>query len=150
LLRQAHRAAAFRGEQQLDLLRRARSLLAAAGVRSLPMKGAALAGCAYDSPAERPMDDVDLLALERFPDALAALQRAGFEQLEQADHAVALRDPRSGFVLELHCGLASCPELFPFDPEDLWSHRQGDVGAERPSAEDLLYSCRSMPRSSMG
>jgi hypothetical protein len=137
-LRQAHRAAAFRGEQQLDLLRRARALLTAAGIRSLPMKGAALIGSCYDAPAERPMDDVDLLALERFPDALALLQDAGFVVVERADHACALRDPVSQSVLELHRGLATCPELFPFDPEDLWAHRHGEPGAERPSGEDLL------------
>jgi hypothetical protein len=133
LLRQAHRAAAFRGERQQELLRRARALLADAGVRSQPMKGAALVGCAYDVPAERPMDDVDLLALEDFPGAVAALRRAGFVPLEQADHATALRDPASGFALELHRGLASCPEMFPLDAS-LWERRSGDT----PSAEDLL------------
>jgi hypothetical protein len=137
-LRQAHRAAAFRGEQQRELLGRARGLLADAGIRSLPLKGAALVGCAYEAPAERPMDDVDLLALERFDEALAALRRAGFQALEHADHASALRDSASGGVLELHRGLATCPELFPVACDALWSRRLGAPGEERPSNEDLL------------
>lgn len=137
-LRQAHRAAAFRGEQLLDLTRRARALLGAAGIRTLPMKGIALLGFAYDAPAERPMDDVDLLVLEGWEDALARLQAAGFGVLERADHAWALRDPCAGLTLELHRGLASCPEMFPIDGPALWSRRAGSPGEERPSSEDLL------------
>jgi len=137
-LRQAHRAAAFRGEQLLDLTRRARALLAAVGVHTLPMKGMALLGFAYAAPAERPMDDVDLLVLEGWEEALARLVAAGFEVLERADHAWALRDPVSRATLELHHGLASCPEMFPIDGRGLWSRRAGPAGDERPSAEDLL------------
>ena len=138
VLRQAHRAAAFRGEQLCDLLRRARALLATGGIRTLPLKGMALLGFAYDSPAERPMDDVDLLVLEGWEDALARLRAAGFGVLERADHAWVLRDPVSGANLELHLGLATCPEMFPIDARGLWSRRAGPPGEERPSAEDLL------------
>lgn len=137
-LRQAHRAAAYRGEQLSDLARRARTLLDAPGIRTLPLKGMALLGFAYDAPADRPMDDVDLLVLEGWEDALARLQAAGFGVLERADHAWALRDPGSRVTLELHRGLATCPEMFPIDGPALWSRRVGPSGEERPSAEDLL------------
>lgn len=137
-LRQAHRAAAFRGEQLGDLLRRARALLATSGIRTLPLKGMALLGFAYDSPVERPMDDVDLLVLEGFEEALERLRAAGFSVLDRADHAWALRDPVSGSTLELHRGLVTCPEMFPIDARGLWSRRAGPPGEERPSAEDLL------------
>jgi hypothetical protein len=137
-LRRAHQAAAYRGEQLLEAGRRARRLLARAGLRALPMKGLALLGCAYEAPAQRPMDDVDLLLLDGWDEAIATLSSDGFEVGERADHAWALRESASGIVVELHRGLSTCPEMFPIDAEALWRRRVGRGEDERPSNEDLL------------
>jgi len=139
-LRAAHRAALVRGVRQLDLARRALGLLEQAGVRALPLKGAALAEALYDSVAERPMGDVDVLVLDDWPRATRALAEAGFVEDERADHAWSLADPLTGGVLELHHGLASCPRLFPVDADGLWSRSRPAAGQvpRVPSSEDLL------------
>lgn len=134
------RAALWRGVRQLDLLERARGLLAERDIRSLPLKGAAVAEHLYRSVAERPMADVDLLALDDAPRALNVLLAAGFTLLENADHAAALLDASSGEVLELHHAPASCPRLHPLDAAGLWQRSvrgSGQVG-RRPGPEDLL------------
>ncbi len=138
LLRRAHRAAAYRGEQLVETARRVRGLLGQAGLRALPLKGMALLGLAYETPAQRPMDDVDLLLLDGWDEGVALLRSGGFELLERADHAWAFRDLGTRAVVELHRGLSSCPEMFPVDAEALWARRTGRAGEERPSGEDLL------------
>lgn len=139
-LRDLHRALLARGVVQLELARRAQEILARAGVRSIPLKGAALAETYYPSVADRPMADVDLLALEGWPAAMGALHREGFRDVEAADHASALRDPVSGGILELHHSVCSSPGFYPLDAEGLWARSRpvgGQVGRV-PSEEDLL------------
>jgi hypothetical protein len=125
---------------QIQLLARTIALLAAGGVRTLPMKGAVLAETVYDVECDRPMSDVDLLALERWREGLATLLRSGFSVVSEGDHAWALRDSASGAVVELHRSVVSAPGLFPCDLEGLWARRVSGRGqlAFRPSPEDLL------------
>jgi hypothetical protein len=125
---------------QIQLLTRAIRLLSDAGIRTLPLKGAVLAETVYDVESDRPMSDVDLLALERWRDGLALLQQDGFAVISQGDHAWALRERASGEVLELHRSVTSAPGLFPCDVEALWARRLPGRGqlAFRPSPEDLL------------
>jgi hypothetical protein len=125
---------------QVGLAARALDLLAARGIRGLPLKGAVLAETAYDVESDRPMSDVDVLALERFPEAVAALRGAGFTDLVRGDHAWAFRDPAGGGVLELHRSVVSAPGLYPLDPEGLWARSRGGRGQlpRRPSPEDLV------------
>jgi hypothetical protein len=129
-----HRAWLARGLQQLELLARTRDLLLRAGLRSLPLSGGAVAERLYATVGERPMSDVDLLALDDWPAALRVLRSAGYEDEERADHAWSFRAPGVPWRLELHRHLTSCGRLFPLDPEGLWARRAG----EGPSAEDLL------------
>ncbi len=122
------------------MARRVLDLLGRAGIRALPMKGAALAEWLYESVAERPMGDVDVLVLEAWPRAAALLRRAGFRDGLRADHAWTFVEPDSGEPLELHHSVTSCPGLYPLDREALWtSATQGSGQVDRrPSGEDLL------------
>jgi hypothetical protein len=133
------RALLFRGVQQLAALAWASDLLAREGLRSLPLKGGALAEDLYDSVADRPMCDVDLLALDDFGVSRRVLERAGLRAIDVSDHAVALAGDR-GLILELHSSVASCPDLFPGQGEALWARSREGGGQVRrlPSPEDLL------------
>jgi len=93
----------------------------------------------YDSVAERPMADVDVLVLEAWPEALAVLADLGLEEQARADHALAFGAPGGG-TLELHHSVASCPGLHPLDAEGLWQRSSTAEGQVRrqPAAEDLL------------
>jgi hypothetical protein len=125
---------------QVGLAARAIALLDARGVRALPLKGAALAETVYHVESDRPMSDVDVLALERFADASAALREAGFAEVARGDHALALRDPAGAGLLELHRSVVSAPGLFPLDGPGAWERRVAGRGQLRhlPSPEDLL------------
>jgi hypothetical protein len=125
---------------QIGLASRGIELLAARGIRALPMKGAVLAESVYGVEADRPMSDVDVLVLERFPEAASALAEAGFVEVVRGDHAWAFRDPSRGGILELHRSVTSAPGLFPLDAEGLWQRRRAGQRQLQawPSAEDLL------------
>ena len=140
LLASSHREAFVRGVRQLEMAARVERLLAGRGLRSLPLKGAAVAEWLYDSVADRPMADVDLLALDDAPGAERLLAGEGFREIGRSDHAVALLDPVWGGVLELHHSLTSCPGLFPFDAEGIWSRSQPITGqiTRIPATEDVL------------
>ena len=143
-LARAHREALVRGVRQLEMGARAARLLAQAGLRSLPLKGAAVAEWLYPSVADRPMADVDLLALDDPKATERVLQAGGFREMDRADHAVALLDTGCGGVLELHFSPTSCPGLFPVDAEGLWSRSRPAAGqiARIPAPEDvLLHLC---------
>lgn len=138
-LRDAHRAVLLHGTRLLSLALRVQRLLETQGLRALPLKGVALAAAGYVGVAERPMGDADLLLLDDWDPAVAALRSAAFEPGEVADHALSLHDPVTAEVLELHHSATSCPGLFPLDREGLWrrSHLT-DSGLRVPAAEDLL------------
>lgn len=139
-LRDMRHALLARGVVQLDLAHRGRAILERAGVRSIPLKGAAVAEAYYPSVADRPMGDVDLLALDDWGSAATALRREGFRDVEAADHACAFSDPVSGGLLELHHSVCSCPGFYPLDAEGVWARSRpanGQVGRV-PSVEDLL------------
>lgn len=125
---------------QLALAARGLALLEARGIRALPLKGAVLAETVCEVEGERPMADVDLLALERFAEAVDALGEAGFACVVRGDHAWAFRDPEGHGFLELHRSVVSAPGLYPLDREGLWQRRRAGRGQLRvlPSPEDLL------------
>jgi hypothetical protein len=134
------RALLVRTLEQVGLAARCLSLLAARGIRALPLKGVALAETVYDVESDRPMSDVDLLALERWPQGLAVLRDAGFAEVARGDHAWALREPGGREIVELHRSVVSAPGLFPSDPEGLWARSRAGRGqlGRLPSPEDLL------------
>jgi Uncharacterised nucleotidyltransferase len=140
LLRNAMRGSLARGLRLLHLAGRAQDLLSARGVRSLPLKGAALAESLYDSVGFRPMLDADLLVLDSWPDAVEALLEEGYRAAVLADHATVFVCPVTDGILELHRSVTSCPGLFPMDPSALWSRSLPGAGpvSRLPSPEDLL------------
>jgi len=134
------RGALVRGLGQVALAARVLDLLGARGIRALPLKGVVLAEVAYDAESDRPMSDVDVLALERWPEAVAVLQDAGFTEFARGDHAWAFTDRASGTLVELHRSVSSCPGLFPLDADAVWERaRPGRGQLPRVSSpEDLL------------
>ena len=139
-LREAYHEAFSNGVVQLELAARAQKLLEDAGLRSLPLKGAAVAELLYDSVAERAMADVDLLALDDWRASVETLKGAGFREQLRADHAVSFADPVTSGSLELHHSLCSCPGLFRVDPDALWRRSVSGSGQvrRRPCNADLL------------
>jgi hypothetical protein len=142
-------AEALAGRRRADLVRtlgqvglaaRALGRLEARGIRGLPLKGAVLAETVYDVESDRPMSDVDVLALEGWPEGVLALREAGFVEVARGDHAWAFRDPEGSGIVELHRSVVSAPGLFPLDPEGLWARSRAGRGQLRrlPSPEDLL------------
>ena len=87
------------------------------------------------------MSDVDVLVLERFQDAVAALRDAGFAEVARGDHAWAFRDPAGerdrGAPPQRGVGARTSSRS---TAEGLWQRRR--AGRSQlpawPSAEDLL------------
>ena len=134
------RNALVRGVRQLALAARVLDRLDRAGLRALPLKGAALLETLYDSEGDRTMSDVDVLVLDDWPEARRLLRADGFAEGEPADHVAVLREPGSSAVLELHHSVTSSPGLFPLDRDGLWSRSVLGPGQvrRRPCPEDLL------------
>ena len=135
-----HRRLLVRGVGQLDLAARVEAILAVRGLRVLPLKGAALAESLYASVAERPMADVDVLALDGWLSSVRALEEAGFLCAERADHAWSFVDPVTRGLVELHRTVTSCGRVFRLDTEGLWTRARTGTGQVRraPSPADLL------------
>jgi hypothetical protein len=119
-LRQAYLASAHRNLVLLYELRQVIAALGAAGVRTIVLKGAALAESLYGNAAVRPLMDVDLLLeRERLDTAVAVLAAHGFapERPETRTGAAAAYENelllwKSGRVrvpLELHWSLFDSP-----------------------------------------
>jgi hypothetical protein len=134
------RVALVRALGQVVLAGEVMGLLEQSGIRALPLKGVVLAETVCDVESDRPMSDVDILALERWPEAVAFLERAGFVEFARGDHAWAFRAPASETLVELHRSVTSCPGLFPLDPDAVWGRaRPGPRTLPRlPASEDLL------------
>jgi hypothetical protein len=139
-LHDEHRRLLVTAVAQLDTMARVEALLSARGLRALPLKGAAVAESLYESPAQRPMGDVDVLALDDFAASVRAVEEAGFVGAERADHAWSFVDPLTRGLVELHRSVTSCPGLFPLDSAGLWSRARPASGQVRrlPSSADLL------------
>ena len=138
---QAARSLLARGVHQLHLAGGLLRRLEASGIRALPLKGAAVAEILYDSPADRPMADLDLLVLGDVARAVRLFEDdEDFRVVERADHALALRHAPTGGIVELHRSVTSCPGLHPLDATGLWHRRESGTGMVpwRPSSADLL------------
>lgn len=89
-------------------------VLERAGLRSILLKGPALARWLYDDASDRHYNDIDLLVeAARFPDAERALAAAGFRFADHGEHAHAwIRD--DGASVDLHytfSGARASPDL---------------------------------------
>ena len=124
-LAEGRRGTLVRTLGQVALAARTVALLSERGIRALPLKGASLAETVYDVESDRPMSDVDILALERWPEAVGALEAAGFVEFARGDHAWAFTDPTSAGLVELHRSVSSCPGLFPLDADGVWRRSRG-------------------------
>jgi hypothetical protein len=134
-----NRAVLFRSVQQLEVASSLESALSAAGIAVLRLKGAAVCERLYDSPAERPMADVDLLVLGDWTGALRTAEGRGLQAAGRGDHALVFRDPPTGVVVELHHSVTSCPGFHPLDADGIQTRAgAGTTVRLPPSAEDLL------------
>ncbi|MGE0452516.1 MAG: nucleotidyltransferase family protein [Vicinamibacteria bacterium] len=137
-LREAHREDLARTLRLLALGRRAQQALAAAGLRSLALKGAAVTDTALVPAGLRPMGDVDLLVLDDWQAARAVLERHGFVALHRADHAWSFRDADGGGLVELHWSPTSCPGFHPVPVEAAWEASVPGPWLRAPGPEDLF------------
>jgi hypothetical protein len=121
-------------------LERCLAALRATGVRTLVLKGAALALAHYPDPALRPMGDLDLLVSPaQWPAAARALEALDWVVEDTAEHGAALAGP-GGARLELHGALASCPSVFPISFDDVYGRSVALAGFDgrRLGDEDTL------------
>jgi hypothetical protein len=105
---------------------------AEAGIPILFLKGFALAGSVYPSPAQRPMGDLDLaVPHERFGDAAIVLQHLGFTDARPesthsratpglSTHAFAFRNEARKVNLDLHYNILNC-SLWERADDGFWS-----------------------------
>jgi hypothetical protein len=128
---------------------RAIDALQATGIEVLLLKGAALIQEFYPGPGARPIADVDIAVRPtRVPDAVSALQAAGFapvedepERLLATRHSLAFRD-RDGREVDLHRGVLWRPGL----DEEFWRRSYArEVPGTRARildrADQLLHVC---------
>lgn len=154
-LRSAHRGQLVQVLHRLTIASDLQRALLAAGLRSLALKGAALADTLYASPSHRTMDDVDVLVLDDFGAARGVVEGLGYEAAVEGTHAwgfqqIASRDPGGpgteepasrhlGLFVELHATVVSASAAFRIDHEGLWARSRllGDPPRRVPSIEDL-------------
>lgn len=100
-------------------------LLGRAGLRSILLKGPALARWLYDDPSERRYNDIDLLVeAARFRDAERALAAAGFRFADGAEHARSwIR--KDGASVDLHFTLSGIKA----PPDHVWALLSGQTEA---------------------
>jgi hypothetical protein len=158
-LRKLSVANARRSLAQIAELRRLAQLFAAAGIRVLVLKGAALAVQLYGDPGARVARDIDLLVdPDQFAEARRLLRQAGYVQRQgfpSAQRSAAYQrrikeieflDPATGGMVELHHRLTDNPYLLECDFSSLWGEREeinlGDLTvATLPRQRLPLYLC---------
>ncbi len=138
--------------------------LAAARIRVMLLKGAALATTVYDSFAARPMGDLDILVPpEDVARAWQSMVEAGWRKefeggetfYEGHHHLAALVDPKGlGIILEIHRAILPPSGPFLFDETELWRDAApvslGSTEAWVPSRQhQLLHLCAHFAWSNM-
>lgn len=127
-----------RGALQWSEIRRVIPALRSAGIPLRVLKGAVLALTVYEDPADRPMDDLDLLVPpERTDAAVAVLSGLGYERreipslrpgyarrmLKEENYA---GPPPANLLVELHWGLVAGPgSRYRPDMEWFWAPAGG-------------------------
>lgn len=158
-LRKLGMANARRSLAQIAELRRLTQLFAAAGIRVLVLKGAALAAQLYGDPGARVVRDIDLLVdPDQFACAQDVLAAAGYRQRPDLrsprQYAAYLRSIKdleyvhaaTGSLVELHHRLLANPNLLSVPFAVLWDEREelelsGGVVATLSRRRLPLYLC---------
>ena len=160
-LHQAYYASARRNVSLLHQLELVLGQFAAAGVSIMLLKGAALALAVYDSPAARPMGDLDLLVRpEDAERALDLLEGAGYAPVRaetQPGAAIAFENEvmlrRPGPVetaIEVHWGLIDSPYYQHHLPMDWFWRTTIPLTVDRTATQmlgpeaQLLHLCAHM------
>lgn len=141
----------FLHAEQLRLL----SILTAAGVRPLPLKGTLLAEVAYGDLALRSQADIDLYVPPRqLPAALAQLQASGYRRVASAG-LEAEQLAKTGDEYTAECTLAMTAggmpiwlelhwRLLPVPAEELEAASGGEAEPRLSGAFALLYLCQQL------
>jgi hypothetical protein len=146
--RDEYAASAVLAARRWSLLLEIVGTLRPRGIRVALIKGIAYAGTLYPDPAERPMNDIDLLVPARqIPDAMHALLDAGFARVgmsrKLSGYYHALAFSRAGMMVELHRNIIQ-PYRTRFHAGDLWARATPDPmasGGERLDRVDELLLC---------
>jgi hypothetical protein len=120
--------------------------LAAAGVESMALKGAAWVPLVYDDWGLRDVGDLDLLVhVEDLASAQDAVRGLGYEASETAElihHAPTLVREDGLVSVELHHHLGLRGTLLDFEPDAMWARaaptRRGRAELLLPAAEDIF------------
>ena len=128
-------------------LREVVSRFAAHGIELALIKGCAFVGTIYPDPAERPMNDMDVLVRKaQLPEAIRCMlalgfRRVGFDRkLSNYYHAVVFL--RDDMMVELHRNIVQ-PYRTRIRIEDVWARSTLDpeIGARRLERVDELLIC---------
>lgn len=146
--RAEYAASAIMAERRAALLREVLAAMRECGVRVARIKGIALAGTLYPDPAERPMQDVDLLVWRpHISRAMRCMTSLGFEPVGSArrlsGYYHALTYTRDGMMIDLHRDIVQHGRSGLW-VGDLWWRAQPAAGAdlvERLDPVDQLLLC---------
>lgn len=131
------RESTLRGLVARDVLAELGGALDARGIVWVALKGAALHATGCRLPAERPLEDIDVLvSRKQLEDALAVAKSLGFEPIAESAAAVTLFRRSTALPLDLHHRLFE-PGLFRLEASDLLGSAVEREGVWTPSPLDL-------------
>lgn len=131
------RESTLRGLVARDVLIELGRELDARGIAWVALKGAALHVSACRSPADRPLEDIDVLvSRDQLQDAVLVAKTIGFEPIAESAAAITLFRRSTPLPLDLHHRLFE-PGLFRFDADDLLGSAVEQNGLWVPAPLDL-------------
>jgi len=147
-LRGEYAASLIMAERRHAMVRELARTFAARELQLALIKGSALVGGIYPDPAERPMQDIDVLVrLDHLPEAIRCVEELGFERvgftrkLSRFYHAIVFL--RGDMMVELHRNIVQ-PYRTAIRIEEMWERAVHDPlgsGAERLDPIDELLIC---------
>jgi hypothetical protein len=147
-LRQEYAASLIMADRRARTLREVLAAFARRSLSAALLKGVSLIGTVYPDPAERPMNDIDLLVrLEQLPIAIEAVTQLGFVRVgmvrKLSDHYHAIAFCRGDMMLELHRNIQQRTRMrMPLG--EIWDRTAPDdrgSGALRLERIDELILC---------
>ncbi len=147
-LRGEYAASLIMAERRRNVIREIAAAFAACGIEVALLKGSSLVGVIYPDPAERPMQDVDvLIRTPQLPEAIRQIKVLGFRRvgfsrkLSSFYHAVVFL--RGELMVELHRHIVQAYRT-SLRIEDVWDRAGPDAlgsGALRLEPVDDLLIC---------